>query len=84
MAAVLVWLTLAVVVLVQGVPWPRALPGRLIVSASRCSSAWTLASIAWAPVPGRALDDGQRLLLYLGFVLLAMAALRPRVRGALG
>ena len=77
-AAVLVWVALAVTVLVRGVPWPRALPGRLIVIGLALLSAWTLASIAWAPVPGRALDDGQRLLLYLGFVLLAMAAMRPR------
>ena len=76
--AVLVWLALAVIALAAGVPWPAGLAGRQTVTGLLLLTALTLASIVWAPLPGRALDDGQRLVLYLGFLLLAVAALRPR------
>src|SRR3954451_4102574 len=73
-AGILAWLILAVVAVVAGVPWPRGTAGRLVVAGLALLAAWTLVSIAWAPLPGRALDDGQRLVLYLGFLLLALAA----------
>ena len=41
-------------------------------------TAWTAASLAWAPVAGPALEDTERLLLYLGALLLALGALQNR------
>ncbi len=77
-AGVLVWVVLAIVALLTGLRLPRETPGRLILAGLALLTVLTLASIAWAPLAGRALDDGQRLLLYLGFLLLALTVLRPR------
>jgi hypothetical protein len=39
-------------------------------------TAWTALSLIWAPLGGRAQDDLQRLLLFLGFFTAALALLR--------
>ena len=76
--ALLTWLLLAVAALLGVVRWPRSTGGRLMIAGLALLSAVTVASVAWSPLSGRALDDGQRTLLYLGYLLLATAALGPR------
>jgi O-antigen ligase len=76
--ALLTWLLLAVAALLGIVSWPRSTGGRLMLLGLALLTAVTVASVAWSPLSGRALDDGQRTLLYLGYLLLAAAALRPR------
>lgn len=76
--AVLTWLALAVAALLGLVRVPRSTGGRLMLAGLALLTALTVASVAWSPLSGRALNDGQRVVLYLGYLVLAGAALRPR------
>ena len=61
---------------------PASKPGRVALVGLSLLTAWTALSLVWAPLGGRAQDDLQRLLLYLGFFVAGMALLREvRVRG---
>jgi hypothetical protein len=77
-AGVVAWL----VVLAAAVAAPRPLPmtgrARLALAALLLIAAWTGASLAWAPLSGRATDDLERVLLYLGTLAGAVAWLRDR------
>ncbi len=75
-AALAVWVLVVVVGLTAVVPVPRSTPSRVALAALLLLCAWTAASVAWAPIGGRAQDDLQRLLLYLGFFFCALALLR--------
>ena len=77
-AGVLVWLGVAALALAGWLRLPRVPAGRLAVAGLALLSVWILVSLAWAPLAGRALDDGQRALLYLGTLLVAVSVLRPR------
>ena len=57
-------------------PVPASTPGRLALAGLGALTAWTALSILWAPVAGVGVQDVQRLLLYVGVVLLAVGALR--------
>jgi hypothetical protein len=59
-------------------PLPRTGPARLALGGLALLSAWTVASLLWAPLSAPAADDAQRLLLYLGALIAALAFLRPR------
>jgi O-Antigen ligase len=63
-------------------PLPRSGSGRLALGGAAALAALTVASIAWAPLAGPALDDAQRALLYLG-ALVAAAAFLPACRAFL-
>jgi O-Antigen ligase len=58
-------------VLVAAFSAPRPLPastaGRVALAGLAALTAWTALSLLWAPVAGAAVDDIQRLLLYLGY-----------------
>jgi O-antigen ligase/polysaccharide polymerase Wzy-like membrane protein len=56
-------------------PVPR--DALLAVGGLAALTAWTGASIAWAPIAGAASDDFQRLLLYLFAFVAALSVLRP-------
>jgi hypothetical protein len=77
--------TLAVwsVVLVAALVAPRALPssaeGRVALAGIALLTAWTAASIAWAPLSDPASDGVVRLLLYLGGLIAAAALLRDQL-----
>jgi len=58
-------------------PIPRETAPRLALLGLTILTAWTGASLAWAPIAGVASDDLQRLLLYLAFFTAALALLRP-------
>ena len=51
--------------------------GRVAVAGLAGLAAWSAVSLAWAPLVGPAVDSVQRLLLYLGALLAAVALLRP-------
>jgi O-antigen ligase len=80
-AAVLVWGLVVLVAIFSPQPLPRTRSGRLALLGLFLLCAWVALSIAWAPLGGRAEDDEQRLLLYLGFLIAGVALLRgPVVR----
>jgi hypothetical protein len=80
-AAIAVWLIVPVAAVLAPRPLPTSTPGRIALLGLFLLCAWTAASIAWAPLGGRAQDDLQRLLLYLGFMVAGVALLRePAVR----
>jgi hypothetical protein len=56
-------------------PIPRS--AYLAVAGLAALTAWTGASILWAPIAGAASDDFQRLLLYMFAFVAALAVLRP-------
>jgi hypothetical protein len=72
-------------VVVAAVLAPRLIPtsptARVALAGLFLLTAWTALSLIWAPLGGRAQDDIQRLLLYLGFFTASLALLRgPVVR----
>jgi hypothetical protein len=80
-AGVAVWVIVALVAVLAPHPLPASVPGRLAVLGLLLLCAWSAVSIAWAPLGGRAVDDVQRLLLYVGFLVAAAALLRgPAMR----
>jgi len=78
------WAALAAVVLAAAVtlvaprPLPRSLPGRLAVGSLAGLLGWVLLSRAWAPLAGPAVEDAQRLTLYLAVLVAAAALLHGR------
>jgi O-antigen ligase len=80
-AAVAVWGLVVLAALVSPNPLPASAPGRWALLGLCLLAVWSAISFAWAPIGGRALDDVQRLALYLGFMVAATALLRgPAVR----
>jgi hypothetical protein len=65
-------------------PLPVSSPGRIALLAIALWCAWVGLSVTWAPLSGQAQDDLQRVLLYVGFFVAALAFLRAAgIRGAL-
>jgi O-antigen ligase len=80
-AGAAVWALVACVAILSPEPLPRSRPGRMALLGLLLLCVWVALSFAWAPLGGRAQDDEQRLLLYLGFMISAVALLRgPLVR----
>lgn len=75
-AAIAAWLIVLVLAAVGETPLPRNVPGWLAVGGLALLVAWTAASISWAPLRGPATEDVERLLLYLGALLIAIAVAR--------
>jgi hypothetical protein len=75
-AAIIVWALVAVVAVVAPRPLPTGTPGRLALAGLVLLCGMTALSLGWAPLRGRADDDLQRLLLYLGFFFCALALVR--------
>jgi O-antigen ligase len=82
-AALVAWLLVLLLAITGPNPWPDSTSGRIAVLGLGGLTAWTGASIAWAPLHGPALDSTERLLLYTGALLVAAGTLRiARVRRA--
>lgn len=80
-AAIVAWVLVATVALAARVPLPRDRYGRTALAGMALFTAWTGASIAWAPVAGAAVRDFELALFYLAALLVGAAALRgPPVR----
>jgi hypothetical protein len=80
-AGVVAWLIAAVAVLASPCPLPRTRAGRLALAGLAALALLTLASVAWAPLKAPAYADAQRVVLYLG-VFVAALALLPLVPAA--
>ncbi|HEX6458656.1 MAG TPA: O-antigen ligase family protein [Thermoleophilaceae bacterium] len=72
-AALVAWLGVLVLVAAGGAPLPRSAPGWLALVGLALLTAWTALSITWAPLRGPATEYVERLLLYLGAFLVAIA-----------
>ncbi|MGH2915219.1 MAG: hypothetical protein ACRDMX_09540, partial [Solirubrobacteraceae bacterium] len=59
-------------------PLSNGRAGRVAIAALAGLAAWTLCSLAWAPIVGSAYDAGQLAFLYLGGLIAAAALLRTR------
>ncbi len=82
-AAIATWALVVAVAVLAPVPLPRRLPGRLALAGLLAVTAWTIMSLWWAPLAGPATESVERLLLYLGTLVLAAAVLRSeRAMGA--
>ena len=79
-AAVVVWSTVALVAVLGTRPWPASASGRAAIGALAALVGWIGLSLDWAPVAENAVDDVQRGLLYLGVLILAVAALGGSAR----
>ncbi len=75
-AGLVAWALVAVAVLVAPQPLPSSRAGRVALGGLALLCVWTALSIIWSPIAGRAQDDLQRLVLYLGFFIAAIALLR--------
>jgi O-Antigen ligase len=73
------WALVVVAAVLAPVPLPRSTPGRLALAGLFLLAVWTALSLTWAPIGARAQDDLQRVLLYLGFFIAALALLRGAV-----
>jgi len=75
-AALVVWVFVLALAAVGPAPLPRRLPGRLALAGLVLMTVWSALSISWAPLGGPATDNVERLVLYVGALLLAVGALR--------
>ncbi len=74
-AAIVAWALLAIAAVTLPRPLPASGPGRAALAGLAALTAWTAISLSWAPDGGAAVDDVQRLLLYLPYLALAIAVL---------
>jgi hypothetical protein len=74
--AIVAWLLVLALALTGPAPLPRAMPGRIALGGLTAMTAWTGLSIAWAPLAGPAVESVQRLLLYVGALIVAIGVLR--------
>lgn len=77
-AGIVAWALVAVSMIAVRDPLPRAPASRLAIGGLALLAAWTLASLAWAPIADSAYDAGQIAILYAGVLLAATALLRAR------
>src|SRR5215207_8677316 len=77
-AAIVLWALVPALAVAGPAPLPRRPPGRLLLAGLALLTAWSALSIAWAPLGGPAIENVQRLVLYLGALALAIGALRTR------
>lgn len=77
-AAAVACVLVLLVALFAPVPLPGRAPGRIALGGLVLYTAWTGASIAWAPVRASAVPELERMLLYLAAFVAAMALLRSR------
>ena len=76
LAGLIAWTLMLIAALLAPQPLPRSAAGRTAAAGLLLLCAWSALSLAWAPLDGRAQDEVQRLLLYLGAFLAAAALLR--------
>jgi hypothetical protein len=81
-AGLAAWALVAAAALISERPLPGSPPAVLAVGGLAALTAWTGLSLVWAPLSSAAFDDLQRLLLYLGALLAAVALLRGGVARA--
>ena len=77
-AAIAVWALVLALTLTGESPLPRSLPGRLALGGLVLLTLWSALSVSWAPLRGPAIEAVERLVLYVGALLLAVGVLRTR------
>jgi hypothetical protein len=77
-AGVIAWALVVIAMVVVPRPLPRSFAGRLTVGGLAVFAVWTLISFTWASVAGEAFHAGQRVFVYLGVLVAAVALLRER------
>jgi hypothetical protein len=75
-AAAVAWALVLVLAVAGPMPFPASRAGRVAVAGLAGLAVWSAVSVAWAPLEGPAVDSVQRLLLYTGALLAAVALLR--------
>jgi hypothetical protein len=80
---VIAWTAVGVAAVVARNPLPRTAAARLSLAGLAGLTTWTALSITWAPLRGPAFHDMERLLLYTGVMIAAVALLRGRPTAAL-
>jgi O-Antigen ligase len=76
LAALVVWALVLALAITGPAPVPRSRAGALAVGGLVLMTAWSALSVTWAPLGGPAIESVQRLVLYVGALLLAIGALR--------
>ncbi len=74
-AGLVAWLLVCAAIVTNPRALPRSRPAWLAIGGLAALAAWTLASIAWAPVAGSAYHSGQLVVLYVGALLAAATLL---------
>jgi hypothetical protein len=77
-AAGVAWALVLLLAFAGPVPLPASRAGAVTVVGLAGLAVWSAISLAWAPLIGPVVDSVQRLLLYLGALLVAVALLRDR------
>jgi O-Antigen ligase len=78
-AGITVWGLVLVLTVLVSAPLPRTPPGWLALSGLVLITTWSAASVAWTPVRGEAAGNVERLLLYVGVLLVAIGVAREPV-----
>jgi hypothetical protein len=76
LAAITAWVLVAIVAVIAPKPVPDSTPSRAALTGLFLLCAWTALSLTWTASGGRAQDDLQRLLMYLGVFVASLALLR--------
>jgi hypothetical protein len=79
-AGVVAWALVLALASVGPAPMPIDRGGRLALAGLVLMTAWSAVSIGWAPLRAPALADVQRLLLYVGALLVAIGTLHRAAR----
>jgi uncharacterized integral membrane protein len=77
-AGIVVWSLVLTLALPGAVPLPRSRPGWLALGGLVGITAWSALSIAWAPLAGPAVENVQRLVLYVGALMVGLGVLREK------
>ncbi len=81
--AMVAWLLVLILAVAGPLPLPRSFPGRLALGGLVLMTVWSAISVTWAPLRGPAVENVERLVLYVGALLVAAGALRtPRAMRA--
>jgi O-antigen ligase/polysaccharide polymerase Wzy-like membrane protein len=75
-AALVAWAIVLALAVAGPAPLPRSREGALALGGLVALTAWSAVSIAWAPLAGPALENVQRLVLYVGGLALAISVMR--------
>jgi hypothetical protein len=76
-AGLVAWALVALAAVFAERPLPRSAAGRVALAGAVLLAVWTGVSMAWSPVSSAALDDTQRVLVYVGALTAAAAFVVP-------
>jgi hypothetical protein len=77
-AALVAWSCVLLLALTAPAPLPRAGAGWAVLGGLVLITVWSAVSLAWAPLRGPAIQNVERLALYVGALMLALGVLRAR------